>query len=102
MQRETNALHAELLAKAASRNDEDAAEREAHAETRRKLVKAKGLLGKHGVTWDESDDVIGDLLRYKIGSGSSRRNYRQMKIDWSGPRNYRGSDGVKWTACRLL
>ena len=59
-QRETNALHAELLAKAASRNDEDAAEREAHAETRRKLVKAKGLLGKHGVTWDESDDVIGD------------------------------------------
>ena len=60
LQRETNALHAELLAKAASRNDEDAAEREAHAETRRKLVKAKGLLGKHGVTWDESDDVIGD------------------------------------------
>ena len=37
LQRETNALHAELLAKAASRNDEDAAEREAHAETRRKL-----------------------------------------------------------------
>jgi chromosome segregation ATPase len=60
LQRETNALHAELLAKAASRNDEDAAEREAHAETRRKLVKAKGLLGKHGVTWDESEDVIGD------------------------------------------
>ncbi len=60
LQRETNALHAELLSKAASRNDEDAAEREAHAETRRKLVKAKGLLGKNGIKWDESDDVIGD------------------------------------------
>ena len=68
------------------------------AETRRKLVKAKGY-------WEarrdvgQSDDVIGDPRRSRWDG--SRDAVCPMKIDWSRPRNS-GGDGVKWTACRLL
>lgn len=70
LQRETNALHQELLSKAASSVEGDACEREAHVETRRKLVKAKGLLGKSGITWDEDDDD--DIVGVDVASLQQR------------------------------